>query len=93
MCRANFAAGLSLTFFTNPTDQFIYSAFIQSVDKFNTDYLKVNFSEKIKGDAANVTSQLCITDIVANGTNATCEAFIASRTEAVNFTVCVVGNK
>ena len=89
MCGANSVVGLGWTVATNPTSTFTYTIFQTSrQNEISITALKATFSEQ---NSANITSQLMLTDISANNTNASCESFATSGNREINFTVCVVG--
>ena len=92
MCGASSVVGLGWTVATNPTSTLTYTIFQTSrQNEISITALKATFSEQNSGNIANITSQLMLTDISANNTNASCEAFATSGNREINFTVCVVG--
>ena len=93
-CGADSVVGLTWTVATNPTAVLTYTILDDSPTEISATGLKATFSEQNSDINANITSQLMLTDILANGTNGNCDVFVSRENkDDVNFTVCVVGEK
>ena len=94
MCGADSVVGLSWTVATNPTTVLTYTILQDSMPEISITALKATFSEQNSATNANITSQLMLTDLLANDTNGNCEAFVSRENkDDVSFTVCIVGEK